>query len=273
VKTCATCKHERDDSEFVSHWHGGVTKGCLGCRSRALKSFRKNKADPGVSRREREAREALSARGLRSCKKCGTTKALGEFYSDARGRRGACKECIADHARAKPGNAPTSEPLNCSKCKVTKPATEFYKNKNFASGRRSWCRGCCKERGPVNWTRYYEANKEILAANYAKWARENPHKSNERGRRRRAIEGGPGVTDQEWADTIEYFGGRCAYCLAATKLTMEHVTAVTRGGTHEPSNAVPACRACNSSKRNNSLLSCLSSRRLIGRRMGNHFSA
>jgi hypothetical protein len=44
------------------------------------------------------------------------------------------------------------------------------------------------------------------------------------------------------------FDGECAYCTEPAE-TFDHVLAVKHGGTTEPANIVPACRRCNSSKR------------------------
>lgn len=52
----------------------------------------------------------------------------------------------------------------------------------------------------------------------------------------------------------EESGGRCAYCLAATSLTFDHVEPLALGGPHRPDNIVMACRSCNSSKKSSPLL-------------------
>lgn len=46
-------------------------------------------------------------------------------------------------------------------------------------------------------------------------------------------------------------GSPCTYCRAtldADNVTLDHVTPLTKGGQHDSSNVVPACRSCNSSK-------------------------
>ena len=47
---------------------------------------------------------------------------------------------------------------------------------------------------------------------------------------------------------LEDFEGECAYC-DAPATTWDHVVPVSKGGLTEPYNIVPACRPCNSSKR------------------------
>lgn len=84
---------------------------------------------------------------------------------------------------------------------------------------------------------------------------------------------GDGVTEQQWREIVDCFDGRCAYCLCkASDLQQEHVIAVALGGEHSPDNVVPACRVCNASKRNRTLLACLNERLAIGARMGRMFA-
>lgn len=46
------------------------------------------------------------------------------------------------------------------------------------------------------------------------------------------------------------FDNRCAYCEATGDLHIEHVVPISKGGTHAMGNIIPACKACNFSKRN-----------------------
>lgn len=48
---------------------------------------------------------------------------------------------------------------------------------------------------------------------------------------------------------IEEFGGRCTYGCGRRADTWDHVVPVAMGGQTEPGNVVPACRSCNSKKR------------------------
>lgn len=46
-------------------------------------------------------------------------------------------------------------------------------------------------------------------------------------------------------------GGKCWYCGVILKMEtfhVEHMTPISRGGTHEFDNLVPACKPCNSKK-------------------------
>jgi len=56
---------------------------------------------------------------------------------------------------------------------------------------------------------------------------------------------------QDWADTVLFFGGACAYCSQKTdELVREHATPITinKLGEHKTGNIVPSCKSCNSKK-------------------------
>jgi 5-methylcytosine-specific restriction endonuclease McrA len=67
--------------------------------------------------------------------------------------------------------------------------------------------------------------------------------------RRAAERGAEGVhTNDEWLQTVEAFGGCCAYCGEQKKLTRDHNIPLSRGGSNYIWNIVPACGRCNSRK-------------------------
>ena len=81
-------------------------------------------------------------------------------------------------------------------------------------------------------------------------------------RLRRKQTTGRGVTQAEWLDRLAEFNDHCAYCLRPmndTHLdpqehTEEHMLPVSKGGSHDITNIVPACRSCNARKGTLSLL-------------------
>lgn len=73
-----------------------------------------------------------------------------------------------------------------------------------------------------------------------------------RNKRRAAMTGD--LSTKEWQDILEEFDHRCAYCqVQGQTLTMEHMTPVSRGGRHDRNNVVPACKSCNSSKKDKTI--------------------
>ncbi len=119
---------------------------------------------------------------------------------------------------------------------------------------------------------YYRKNAELIKAR----SKENYHKNKEtrrpkkqeyqrahladfacQKRKREALKKNNGphtLTPKEWRTILAEFGGRCAYCARMLKLTQDHVEPVSKGGTHSPDNAVPACAGCNGSKHARSFL-------------------
>ena len=117
-------------------------------------------------------------------------------------------------------------------------------------------------------TKYRRENKEEIARSNAKYIRENPGKAkahrDTRRARRLSLPGS--FTAEQWEQKLEEHNCRCSYCythqddLDAT-LELEHIVPLSKGGSHAWNNIVPACKSCNSSKGNKSLLWYLAYRR------------
>ncbi len=107
--------------------------------------------------------------------------------------------------------------------------------------------------------RYRLAHQDQRRNGYRQWMRKNIDKVKERWKnntiRRRALKRNTdGVhTYEQFLDVCESFGWRCAYCgceLNPNTVTEDHVIPLSRGGSNDISNIVPACKFCNSSKGN-----------------------
>lgn len=103
---------------------------------------------------------------------------------------------------------------------------------------------------------YYAKNREARLAYNREYAK-TPNGQAARvlaEQRRRAKKKGNGgnVTRKEWFAVVAAHGSRCYYCgmalVAGVSLTMDHKTAISKGGKHSPENVIPACRPCNSRK-------------------------
>lgn len=79
----------------------------------------------------------------------------------------------------------------------------------------------------------------------------NPEASRERSRRHDALRrGAAGAhTQQEWLEKCALLGNVCLYCGEAKPLTRDHKVPLSRGGTDDIDNVVPACHSCNCAKR------------------------
>jgi len=111
-------------------------------------------------------------------------------------------------------------------------------------------RSLLRRRPPEWWRAYYLEHKEAYAATrrrYQEKHREEVRTLNAKKRARRL--GAPGYhTATEWLEKIELFAGCCAYCGEAGPLQRDHRIPLTRGGSNDISNIVPACRSCNAHK-------------------------
>lgn len=64
------------------------------------------------------------------------------------------------------------------------------------------------------------------------------------------------LTEKEWDFAIKYFNCRCAYCGEYTSnLTKDHIKPLNDGGKLTRDNVIPCCKSCNSSKKDNEMLS------------------
>lgn len=57
------------------------------------------------------------------------------------------------------------------------------------------------------------------------------------------------LTEEQWEISLAYFDHRCAYCGKAAELTKDHLDPLKNGGKLTFANVVPACKSCNSSKK------------------------
>lgn len=58
------------------------------------------------------------------------------------------------------------------------------------------------------------------------------------------------LSHEQWVEIQNVFNHCCAYCGKRAKghLTQDHVVPLSKGGAHDISNVVPACRSCNTRK-------------------------
>lgn len=190
-------------------------------------------------------------------------------------REQAIREREAARAALPPVEKP---PKTCTKCGSLGP---FYADKARGSGLSERCRKCRKaavkadrlanpdkirERKKL-WHRLNADSLRIkYAAKYQRLRAEKPEMLRDRSRgiqqRRRArMLGVPHtLTEPEWAEIVELFDSRCAYCLRkVARPEQDHVIAISRGGPHSAENIVPACRRCNGRKGERSVFTMLNS--------------
>jgi 5-methylcytosine-specific restriction endonuclease McrA len=96
------------------------------------------------------------------------------------------------------------------------------------------------------------ANPDKFRKRSAEYAKANPDVVHLNKLRRRAREVGSDnrkITANDWRRLCDHYRHRCAYCGEQRPLTRDHVIPLSRGGRNAIGNLVPACGACNYSKR------------------------
>jgi 5-methylcytosine-specific restriction endonuclease McrA len=113
--------------------------------------------------------------------------------------------------------------------------------------------------------RDYAANPEPIREHSRRWAHLNAEKKRAQDNayraanpetkklahhaRRARLRNAPGShTVQQWLALIEQFGGACGYCGLTIPLLRDHRVPLSRGGSNDIDNIIPACRSCNARK-------------------------
>ncbi len=163
----------------------------------------------------------------------------------------------------------------CSRCKQIKLITEFGIHKKMADGRYSQCLICRRQARAeyrkrqvkniaIQQADNYQRNREKRIAYANARILENPERfkqymaiSKKRNhlaiaantRRRNARRKANGIYFISKKELQKLNRGPCFYCGATERITIDHVVAIARGGTDSIGNLVPACKSCNSRKR------------------------
>lgn len=170
----------------------------------------------------------------------------------------------------------------CSKCLARKPLDDFAGDKNAPDGKFRWCKDCSRANGkkwyvanaekkkqqvkearkdPEHYKRQLESNRQ--------WRARNPDKAREYAKRTHARRRGAPVADltvDEWKDLLESANHQCVYCGVKfdenNPAQQDHILPVSLGGHHTKNNILPACRKCNRSKGNMTIVNFLRARQL-----------
>lgn len=101
---------------------------------------------------------------------------------------------------------------------------------------------------------YRERNPEKIAAAQRAWNQANKEKrrvyARETAHKRRALKASTrsDLTRQEIEEIIKIQKGKCALCLKKAKLTLDHITPLSKGGENSRRNIQMLCKPCNLSK-------------------------
>jgi len=99
---------------------------------------------------------------------------------------------------------------------------------------------------------YYQANKAKESQRKRNYIKAHPEKLQMYGHTRRARKHQAPINDlsaAQWDEIKAAYGYRCVYCGRKMKrLTQDHLTPLSKQGSHTVVNVVPACASCNSKK-------------------------
>lgn len=187
----------------------------------------------------------------KTCGKCLEIKAVSQFYSHKKhkdGLRSECKECCKANAhgwnRKNPGRVLAR----------VKKYTEENRDRRLAYWRAHSRKHATKKKAYR--IARYRANPAPALAATKLWAKANPEKRSVITRRcahkRRALilGGGGSFSRAEIEDLFKKQRGKCAACSTSIKgrYHMDHIIALTNGGSNWISNIQLLCRSCNCSK-------------------------
>ena len=168
----------------------------------------------------------------------------------------------------------------CSKCAQTKPLSEFGNHKNHSDGKNASCLVCDRKRRAEYRAKYpekvakgqhenYLKNREKRIAYVTQWIDSNRQKHNEytsktkkrypeavaaNTRRRNARRKHNGIFKITKKELRKLLSMPCFYCGSLERQTIDHVIPIVKGGTDSIGNLVTACKACNSQKRDMTIM-------------------
>lgn len=141
---------------------------------------------------------------------------------------------------------------NVAAAREYKKRTDYYhKNKDHIDAYAKEWRHRNPERARAATNRWYERNKEKRTVHIREYVAQNRERYrvwiNNYFARKAGAEGRH--IPEEWEAKKAEYAHCCAYCGAKPAvLEQEHVIPLSRGGSDDISNIVPACRSCNSKK-------------------------
>lgn len=225
------------------------------------------------------------------CTRCGETKAV-EAFRRAKGRpTQPCLDCHrkanAEWRAANPDKMQAardvwmSVPANAERRKDKEHQRYLLQRDLFNQRSLDW-RKTNREQYLKNRKRGYRVNAvrerarsktwklknpEKTRQTIKNWIRKNPDKKRAHDARYRANKNNCAVNDftaAQWRRLKEMYGGRCAYCTrSSARLEQDHVIPLSRGGNNTMNNMLPACKSCNSRKKDRLLEEVGMRRRII----------
>ena len=97
---------------------------------------------------------------------------------------------------------------------------------------------------------YYERHAQLMNQRIAAYHRANPAVVRAKSQKHRALRlaAQGAFTADDWQRLVRAHEGRCAYCGEFAPLEPDHRVALSRGGSNDIANILPACHRCNARK-------------------------
>lgn len=223
MKDCVACKLTLDEDQFRPR-----SRQCKACKTLAARAYRQTEAYRQVKARYRNSEKGQATARARE-ERPDVREQRRLFSSSAQGRINKAKYEATDKGRA-------AIERKSLKYRTSAHGKETTRQKD---ARRKFNPAWLpKKRAADRRYRQTEGGKAVHTAVTQ--------------RRRAAIAGTTDapLTAAEWLAILKANRYRCYYCKEKTKLTMDHVIPLSKGGEHRKENVVPACVPCNSRKNN-----------------------
>src|SRR3990167_10051937 len=174
----------------------------------------------------------MAAVGSKRCSRCGKRKLRSSFHASS--------------------YAPDGLQFNCKPCRSEQMADLYKRKRKIIQERTKRYRKTNAKKVAAFKRRYYESHKEQYNAHLRRWRKANwrRHYVNHLAKRQALLRGATisDFTLEDWIELLEQYGYQCAYCKSTSKLTMDHIVPLSKGGQHTQRNIAPACGPCNSRK-------------------------
>ena len=192
---------------------------------------------------------------MKTCTKCGETKANSEFGKDRKGKNGLQSQCKAcKNAYGKQWYAEhREERAEYNKQWRAEHGEEIaeYARRHYAEHREEYLEYGRQYRidNPEYTRQYYTEHCEEYSECGRRWRENNREMACAAASRRRArkISAAGDATVEQRQARIDYYGGKCYIC-GADYEAVDHVIPLAKGGSNWAANLRPICKRCNSSK-------------------------
>jgi 5-methylcytosine-specific restriction endonuclease McrA len=156
----------------------------------------------------------------------------------------------------------------CSRCQEEKSIEDYHRDRDKPDGHCAMCKTCrCAStrdwriNNPERAHAWAHDNREALLASKARYRKRYREDINARMRDRHyKTKFGKDVDTLDYIEVLRH--DPCAYCSAPPQSHIDHIVPVSLGGASDWVNLTAACRSCNTSKSNKSLLRFLLDRSL-----------